>query len=79
MCNIGSNGPDCSCSDVVTCNGNGTCQESGDCQCKPNYYGADCSSKLSITKNETNDTIIYFWEQRLAGTRSVKLCWFKIT
>ena len=34
------------CNAAIACNGQGTCQESGDCQCKPNYYGSDCSSKL---------------------------------
>ena len=48
------------CNAAITCNGQGTCQESGDCQCKPNYYGSECSSKLSITKKENYHTIFVF-------------------
>ena len=36
------------CNATTTCNGHGSCTNDGDCKCDDNFYGANCSGKISL-------------------------------
>ena len=49
------------CDYMNDCNGNGSCNSYGKCECNKDFFGADCSSKVvdltSTTTNSVQETV----------------------